>query len=118
MAAPSGRGNHLWLKRSWRCHVHVCVARPRSPAPAMPLTTLATVELQLCMQCLDLKSLLSCARCCRLTLVAASAPFSWRALSPLLVKSDAFLHRTHVRRTLVRFADIELEIAGPQLSDS
>jgi hypothetical protein len=44
------------------------------------IATLATVELQLVMQCLDLTSLLSLARCSRTTLTAASSDFACRYL--------------------------------------
>ena len=44
----------------------------------MSLQRLATVELQLIMQCCDAQSLLALARCSRFTFAAASNPFAWR----------------------------------------
>jgi hypothetical protein len=49
----------------------------------MSLSLLATVELQLCMQFCELKSLLTLARCSRFTRACASNEFAWQMLNPL-----------------------------------
>jgi len=46
----------------------------------MPLTSLAAVELQLVMHCLERWSLLHFARCCRATYAAASHPFAFHGM--------------------------------------
>src|SRR5689334_11539431 len=70
---------------------------------------LATVELQLIMQCCDKHSLLSLARCSKFTLACASADFAWRSLNPLpvnfSVQSGSSL-ATQVSSSLLRFCDL------------
>ena len=53
----------------------------------MSLSRLATVELQLIMQCCDQRTLLRLARCSRFTRQAASDPFAWRYISPAIISS-------------------------------
>ena len=48
----------------------------------MPFAALATVELQLIMQCRDAKLLLSFARCNHTTLQAAYTDFAWSRMPP------------------------------------
>jgi hypothetical protein len=71
----------------------------------MSLSLLATVELQLIMQCLDQSSLLLLARCSRFTLHAAASEFAFSRLLPLVVDSaDAIQLST----SLLRYRDVEL----------
>jgi hypothetical protein len=65
--------------------------------PAMPFSALASIELQLIMQCCDSISLLRLARCCRNTMAAADAPFAWLHASslPLTIASVAQLSDPH-----------------------
>jgi hypothetical protein len=79
----------------------------------MSLSCLATVELQLIMQCCDVRSLLALARSNHVTLSAASARFAWKSVLPLecICGQDA-LHPTvisaQVHSSLVRFGHIIL----------
>jgi len=57
---------------------------PLTASSSMPLTSLAAVELQLVMQCLDRPSLLALARCNRALLAAASHPFAWQCMPAVL----------------------------------
>ena len=57
------------------------------PSPAMPLSSLADIELRLVSQCLSGHDLLSFARCSRRMFHAADDPFAW-AHSPVDVHTD------------------------------
>lgn len=75
----------------------------------MPLSSLATVELQLIMQMCDLRSLLSFARCSHLTLAAASSDFAWRSLSNPPLQLQPYESAEAVAESLVgRFCDLGL----------
>jgi hypothetical protein len=61
----------------------------------MSFARLATVELQLIMQCCNLSSLLRMARCSRFTLMCADSEFSFQRMNETFVSSDYW---TNVRR--------------------
>ena len=75
------------------------------------LHSLATVELQLCLQLLDTKDKLIAARCSRRLLSATSAPFAWRAAAAVTVtvRSDADAQR--IQTSLLRFASVHVRCA-------
>src|SRR4051794_39464209 len=66
---------------------------------------LATVELQLVMQCLDLRSLTLLARCSRFTIRSATDPFAWKV--PVLQRWAPGLSG-HVNTPLLRCAQFNL----------
>jgi hypothetical protein len=74
----------------------------------MPFASLATVELQLIMQCCDAKTLLSFARCSRATLQAASTDFAWSRQPPFPVRSTQAELGARIRGSLLRHCDIAL----------
>jgi hypothetical protein len=81
----------------------------------MLLARLATVELQLIMQCCNRNSLLSLARCSHFTLSSASSDFPWKCISPLhLVFHDSDLSLgAHISGSLLRFCTIALRWIPP-----
>jgi len=76
----------------------------------MSFQRLAVVEVQLVMQMCDLQSLLALAQCSRATLAAASHPFVWRGLPPLLVSSSELerVAPAALSASLLRFCDVAL----------
>lgn len=80
----------------------------------MPLSRLPTVLVQLVMQQLNQQSLLRFARCCRLTLAAASSPFAFRALPPPIVCSLQPHLGQHLAKSLLRLClRIHLQWVSP-----
>jgi hypothetical protein len=88
----------------------VCCAGVCLHSPSMSLSALAAVELQLIMQCCDLKLILALARCCRFTLASASSGFAWRKLSPLQIPLEPATvpWLLPVPSSLLRFCDLSL----------
>jgi hypothetical protein len=79
----------------------------------MSLSILATVELQLILQCCDLRCLLSLARCSRFTLAAASSRFAFKFAPPLSSRcgeTDLSLSvfASQMSISLIRFGSLDL----------
>jgi hypothetical protein len=79
------------------------------------LSILATVEDQLMLRCLDVRSRLTAARCNKQLYAAASHPFAWPQahMATLWVDNDASALRSfgeQVRRSLLRFTTIRLHV--------
>ena len=88
---------------------------PNLPPPPMPLSSLRTVELQLCMQLLDQPSLLKFARCNRNTLAAASSPCVW--LHQVATICTVQLELERFSSSLLRFArGVHLRWLSPDLA--
>lgn len=85
--------------------------------PPMSLSSLHTIELQLCMHTLDQQSLLQFARCSRATLAAASAPFAWLHHVATICTVQPKLDR--LSGSLLRFArGVHLRWLSPDLTSS
>ena len=87
---------------------HRAAAHATNTLVALPFVTLATVELQLIMQCCDAKTLLSFARCSRATLQAASTDFAWSRQPPFPVRSTQAELGARIRGSLLRHCDTAL----------
>jgi hypothetical protein len=99
MALPSSRIPAVELRLN-----DPASSAPPSHAPLASFARLAAIEVQLVMQHCDQRSLISLARCSRLTFEAASHPFAWRGASPVIV--DVFRSLRLLRQTPPRLCSL------------
>ena len=85
--------------------------KQRRSAPfCRSLDRLATVELQLILQCLDKRSKLRSARCSRQLLQAADHPFAWQGPSVAVSSFRQPQLGSLIRRSLLRHAPIKMDL--------